>query len=107
VPLNIWKLKCHTRKRPREVPSWRDLRWHEVHTSDIRHIVFKPVMMMPVFIRRTYTTNLLSELTHGVEPFLRSRQLHSYSKTSQHFTEPRASLPCSQEPSIGPYLEPD
>jgi hypothetical protein len=27
-------------------------------------------------------------LTHGVEPFLRSRQLCSYSRASQHFMEP-------------------
>jgi hypothetical protein len=46
-------------------------------------------------------------LTHGVEPFLRSSQFCSYSKTSQHFMEPKGSLPCSQEPSIGPYPEPD
>jgi hypothetical protein len=39
-------------------------------------------------------------LTHGAEPFLRSRQLCSYSKTSQYFTEP-------EDPSTGPYPEPD
>jgi hypothetical protein len=39
-------------------------------------------------------------LTHGAEPFLRSRQMCSYSRTSQHFMELEGSLPCSQEPSI-------
>jgi hypothetical protein len=46
-------------------------------------------------------------LTHGAEPFLRSRQLCSYSRTSQRFMEPAGSLTCSQEPSPGPYPEPD
>jgi hypothetical protein len=43
-------------------------------------------------------------LTHGAEPFLRSRQLCSHSRTSQHFTEPEGSTPCSQEPSTDPIL---
>jgi hypothetical protein len=45
--------------------------------------------------------------THGAEPFSRSRQLCSYSRTSQRFMEPESPLPCSQEPSAGPYPEPD
>jgi hypothetical protein len=36
-----------------------------------------------------------------------SRQLCSYSRPSQHFKEPEGSSPCSQEPSTGPYPEPD
>jgi hypothetical protein len=32
-----------------------------------------------------------------------SRQLCSYSRTSQHFMEPEGSLPYPQEPSTGPY----
>jgi hypothetical protein len=46
-------------------------------------------------------------LTYGTERFLRSCQLCSHSGTSQHFTEPESSSPCSQEPSTGPYPESD
>jgi hypothetical protein len=46
-------------------------------------------------------------MTVLAEPFLRSCQLCSHWRTSQHFMEPDGSSPCSQEPSIGPYPEPD
>jgi hypothetical protein len=46
-------------------------------------------------------------LTYVAEPFLRSCQLCSHSRTSQHFMEPENSSPCSQEPSTNPYPEPD
>jgi hypothetical protein len=50
---------------------------------------------------------MMWSLTHGAEPFVRSRKLCSYSKTSQHFMEPEGSLPCPQEPSTDLYLQPD
>jgi hypothetical protein len=48
-----------------------------------------------------------TSLTHGAEPFLRSCQLRSHSGTFQGFMVPESSLPRSQEPSTGPYPEPD
>jgi hypothetical protein len=53
------------------------------------------------------THSLTHSLTHGAEPFLRSHQLCSYSRSSQHFMELEGSLLCSQEPTTGPYSEPD
>jgi hypothetical protein len=52
-------------------------------------------------------TQLGPLLTHEAEPFLRSRQLCSHSRTSQHFMEPEGSLPCSQAPSTGLYPNTD
>ena len=44
---------------------------------------------------------------HGVEYFLRSWQVHSYSRHSPRFMEPEGSLPRSQEPTTCPYPEPN
>jgi hypothetical protein len=48
-----------------------------------------------------------TQFTHGAEPFLRSHQFCNYSRIFQPFVEPEGSFLCSQEPSTGPYPEPD
>jgi hypothetical protein len=49
---------------------------------------------------------LLTNRLNRAELFLRNRQLRSHSRIFQGFIEPEGSLPCPQEPSTDPYLEP-
>jgi hypothetical protein len=50
----------------------------------------------PASVKEIILTYLLA---YGAEPFLRSRQLCSPSRTSEHFMEPEVSIAYSQEPS--------
>jgi hypothetical protein len=54
----------------------------------------------------SWTIFLTYLLTHGAEPFSRSRQLCRHSRISQNFMKRESSIPCSQEHSTGPYPEP-
>jgi hypothetical protein len=49
-------------------------------------------------------SSLTFQLTHGADPFLRSHQLCSYSRTSQDFMQLEDPLLCLQKPSTGPFL---
>jgi hypothetical protein len=59
------------------------------------------------FVRLLALRPLTYWLTYGAEPFLRSCQLFIHSEIPSNFKEPESSSLCSQEPSTGPYPEPD
>jgi hypothetical protein len=88
----IW---CRYRLR---LTPW--LQWQNVGTINFRLTV--------ALVRRTVTPILFWYLpqkityllTYGAELFLRSCQLCSYSRTSQHFMEPEGSFPCWQNPPL-------
>jgi hypothetical protein len=86
---------------------WRNCEW-QVDTEILSGIPETLAQPPPLIMDR-----LLQDLDHepsltrGAEPLLRSRQLCSYSRIFQHFTEPEGLLSCSQEPFTNPYFEPD
>jgi hypothetical protein len=68
-----------------------------LHVSICRHlhqVMFKYISVITeLSVNMSHITYSL--ITHEAEPYLRSCQLCSYSRTSQHFMEPEGSLPCS------------
>jgi hypothetical protein len=74
---------------------------NKVRSHQVWFLSYNSCFIQPLQMKITHS------LTHGAEPFLRSCQFCSYSRTSQHFMEPGGSLPYSQKPSTGPYPQPD
>jgi hypothetical protein len=66
-------------------------------------------LLEPLIISESgcFVAGVVTNQLHGDESFLRSCQLLSNSRISQHLVEPEGSLPCSEEPSSSPYPEPD
>jgi hypothetical protein len=56
---------------------------------------------LPASIMYIYLSDSM-HVIYVAEPFLRSRQLRSYSRISRHFMEPEGSLPCWKKPFPGP-----
>jgi hypothetical protein len=72
----------------------------------VPEITYRRVQKLRIMCSFTNHMSCNSLAQYGVEPFLRSCQLFSYSRNSQQFMEPKGSLPCSQEPSNGSYPKP-
>jgi hypothetical protein len=67
---------------------------------------FVAVVIKPSSLGANFSTQRINNELHGDEPLLRSRQMCSYSRISQHNMESEGSLR-SQEPSTGLYRELD
>jgi hypothetical protein len=109
LPSILWNPKFHYRVPVVYIQS----QIVPVHTIPSYPIFLRYILILPVQSvagkrndyseNKTSHTNMISGLTYGAEPFLRSCQLFSHSRVSQHFMEPEVSLPCS----TGPYPESD
>jgi hypothetical protein len=100
----MWPNCCASRHASRaRVSLW--FTTEATHTHTKKTTLEANRTMLGRYMRKR-TRPLYSSLTHGAEPFLKSRQLCSFSRNYRHFLESEGSS-CSQEPSTGPYPEPD
>jgi hypothetical protein len=72
----------------------------QLYVSKVMPCYSKARLRFSILVTLDAYTNhkLASYITHGAEPFLRSSQLCSYSRTSQHFMELEGSLKAESTP---------
>jgi hypothetical protein len=91
----------------KQFTAFSNVNWNkfpEMCLKKFRHVSQQRADILNIIYDGEYS---IHSLTHRVKSSLKSCQLCSYSRNSQHFMEPEGSLLCSQEPSTGPYPEPD
>jgi hypothetical protein len=77
-----------TSMQPETLEPTQQGAWHPISEESWPNIIYHVKFRCDLYI------TIVHSFIHGAEPSLRSCQLCSWSRTSQHFTEPEGSLPC-------------